>query len=392
MQRLLDLGGGQYLDALGVHGYVPFGEIDGESFRSHHWPLLRAVRERAGKPFWVTEFGWATRDVGETSQANLLARHAPMLFDLGGVERIFIFQFKDPGDLPDYYGLTRADGSKKAAFNAAATLSSRTVGLAFERRIDLGDGNVWAMRFSGPDRTVDVVWSQSGARDVWFPTSSDSVTIWRMDGSSETRHGTSGGFSLSIGQDPVVVERAGQAPAGGPGGCRMFSETGRTLCDGFLHYWERYGGLAIFGYPISPQMQEDGRTVQYLERAKLEYHPEALGTEWAIVGEHLGRVAAAGREHEGPFQPLANAASDANCTGFTETGHRLCGGFRAYWEQHGGLWMFGYPISEEFFEGGFVVQYFERARFEWHPENEDTPYVVLLGQLGREQYQRRYGQ
>jgi hypothetical protein len=53
--------------------------------------------------------------------------------------------------------------------------------------------------------------------------------------------------------------------------------------------------------------------------------------------------------------------------------------------------MFGYPISEEFFEGGSVVQYFERARFEWHPENEGTPYVVLLGQLGREQYQRRYG-
>jgi hypothetical protein len=52
--------------------------------------------------------------------------------------------------------------------------------------------------------------------------------------------------------------------------------------------------------------------------------------------------------------------------------------------------MFGYPISEEFTEGGYIVQYFERARFEWHPENTGTSYEVLLGLLGREVYDRRY--
>jgi hypothetical protein len=45
---------------------------------------------------------------------------------------------------------------------------------------------------------------------------------------------------------------------------------------------------------------------------------------------------------------------------------------------------YGYPISEEFYEvspddgGTYVVQYFERARFEWHPEHSGTPYEVLL--------------
>jgi hypothetical protein len=29
-----------------------------------------------------------------------------------------------------------------------------------------------------------------------------------------------------------------------------------------------------------------------------------------------------------------------------------------------------------------MVQYFERARFELHPENAGTQYEVLLGQLG----------
>jgi hypothetical protein len=61
--------------------------------------------------------------------------------------------------------------------------------------------------------------------------------------------------------------------------------------------------------------------------------------------------------------------------------------FDGYWQAHGGLAQFGYPISEPFrqqLENGqtYTVQYFERARFEYHPNN-DPPYDVLLGQFGR---------
>ena len=54
---------------------------------------------------------------------------------------------------------------------------------------------------------------------------------------------------------------------------------------------------------------------------------------------------------------------------------------------NGGLPQFGYPLSEELtetLEDGkpYTVQYFERARFEYHPENP-APYDVLLGQFGR---------
>jgi hypothetical protein len=31
----------------------------------------------------------------------------------------------------------------------------------------------------------------------------------------------------------------------------------------------------------------------------------------------------------------------------------------------------------------YLVQYFERARFEYHPESADPHYQVLLGQFGR---------
>lgn len=86
------------------------------------------------------------------------------------------------------------------------------------------------------------------------------------------------------------------------------------------------------------------------------------------------------------FAPVSPVPSDANLVYFPETQHTLRGEFKAYWERHGGLPIFGFPISEEFTERGedgsdYLVQYFERHRFEFHPENS-PPYHVQLSRLG----------
>jgi hypothetical protein len=78
----------------------------------------------------------------------------------------------------------------------------------------------------------------------------------------------------------------------------------------------------------------------------------------------------------------------------------VCGRFLDYWRKNGGLAQQGNPISQEFDERNadpplgdgqtHKVQYFERARFEYHPENAQ-PYDVLLGLLGTEQFRAKYG-
>ncbi len=54
------------------------------------------------------------------------------------------------------------------------------------------------------------------------------------------------------------------------------------------------------------------------------------------------------------------------------------------------LALFGYPISDPFIDpdSHMLVQYFERAVFEYHPENPD-PYKVELRRLGAEQLATR---
>jgi hypothetical protein len=68
---------------------------------------------------------------------------------------------------------------------------------------------------------------------------------------------------------------------------------------------------------------------------------------------------------------------------FPETGFTVGGRFLQFWRDNGGLAVFGYPLSEQYSENGLQVQYFERQRFELHPENA-RPYDVLLGRLGAE--------
>jgi hypothetical protein len=79
-----------------------------------------------------------------------------------------------------------------------------------------------------------------------------------------------------------------------------------------------------------------------------------------------------------------NAQTEPRC--FPETGFCIAGRIRTFWEQNGGLPVFGYPIGPqqaELIENQrlFQVQWFERNRLELHPENA-APYDVLLGRLG----------
>lgn len=169
-----------------------------------------------------------------------------------------------------------------------------------------------------------------------------------------------------------------------------FTETGHNLSNVFRTYWENNGSLALFGYPISEELNENGLTVQYFERARFEYHPENSGTGNDVQLGLLGIEATAGRKQAGepPFQPIQPMPNKDSLVYFKETGHSVKDGFKARWEALGGVARFGYPISQEFPEVSpldgqiYLVQYFERIRFEFHPEKANSPEAYQLGLLG----------
>ncbi len=157
---------------------------------------------------------------------------------------------------------------------------------------------------------------------------------------------------------------------------RTFTETGKTVSSGFLTFFDQHGGLAILGYPITNEILENGKTVQYFQRARLEWHPEnasAYRVQLGLVGQEIhGQATPA-------VTPLRESAT-LKVRYFTETGHNVTNIFLDYWTRNGGLDSFGFPLGEAFTRDGTTYQWFQRARFEYRNNK------LQLGLIGTERY------
>ena len=163
---------------------------------------------------------------------------------------------------------------------------------------------------------------------------------------------------------------------------QYFPATGHWVQGDFLSFFDGHGGLDMFGYPRTEQFVSNGRLVQYFQRARFESWPEnppPYNVQLMLIGDAV----------MGPGDPPIPASqipspNDRTHTYFPQTGHTLSGAFRDYFNKHGGLTLFGYPTSEPYVgPSGLLMQRFQRARFEFHPEL-DPPYQVSLGLLGDE--------
>lgn len=206
---------------------------------------------------------------------------------------------------------------------------------------------------------------------------------------------------LQVAQPPAPAPAPRFTPATDkvPGnGSRLFSETGYAVNGIFLDYWNAHGALRQQGFPVSPVIREvsplDGKPylMQYFERAVFEYHPENPPATQVLLSQ-LGTFQYRKKYPNGA--PGQRPNQDAGHV-FPETGYKIAGSFLQYWQQNGGLAQQGYPISDEFTEVNetdgktYTVQYFERAVFEWHPENP-PPNNVLLSLLGVFRLNQQYG-
>ena len=210
------------------------------------------------------------------------------------------------------------------------------------------------------------------------------------------------GFALCLGV--LLLASAGVSVRAQPGQ-RCFPETGFCIDGRIRAFWEQSGGLPVFGFPIGPQHAEliEGRSlqVQWFERNRLELHPENQPPYDVLLGRlGVDRLQQQGRD------PAKFAKADPQAPHyFAQTGHAIAPQFWSYWSSHGlefdgrggtsfeeSLALFGAPLSEPAVEtnssgGAVLTQWFERARFELHPENQ-PPYDVLLGLLGDELHGR----
>jgi len=156
-----------------------------------------------------------------------------------------------------------------------------------------------------------------------------------------------------------------------------FSQTGHNVTGEFWTFYQSVPDAdLIFGMPITEQFQTSdgsGLSVQYFEKVRFELHPDQPVGQRVVLSDLGTKLYKAGA-------PSINLTTPGACR--TLNGFGICYEFLTFYDQHGGQARFGNPISgSEFQPGGRLVQYFERARFEWHPELS-AGQNVMLADLG----------
>ena len=120
----------------------------------------------------------------------------------------------------------------------------------------------------------------------------------------------------------------------------LFKQRGRgCLLGGFLIV------VATTGFGVGPVAAEVLPIAQQPASIAL-----SSGTQTAVTG----------LTKPGDATPPATATS-------SPTGHEVAGRFQSFYDQSGGLPVFGYALSGPVYENNLFVQYFERQRFEYHP-------------------------
>ncbi len=91
----------------------------------------------------------------------------------------------------------------------------------------------------------------------------------------------------SLGQATFVS--TGAVNINSPAACRTYSKNSPAVCFAFLEFFEKYGGTAQFGYPLSGFEYHENVLVQYFEKARLEWQPGKPEGQHVVVSD-LGRI------------------------------------------------------------------------------------------------------
>lgn len=170
--------------------------------------------------------------------------------------------------------------------------------------------------------------------------------------------------------------------------CVYFAETGHHVCDEFLDFFKAHGAIEIFGYPLTEAVYDPRLElqVQYFQRARMEFYPQSWGTHRVLLSPLVEEM---GYQFPKTVTEPSNILTNNMQRYFPETGYTVSYAFLDYFRNHGKEEIFGYPVSDRMLADGYVVQYFQNARMEWHPEAFPSPQVRLsnLGEL----YIERFG-
>ncbi|MCK6512915.1 PKD domain-containing protein [Myxococcota bacterium] len=110
------------IDVISHHTYQSdyMRSLDGSVWPWEYPSFLSTVQAQgaAQKPIWITEIGWKTDEISEAAQATEYTKMLDTMLGRAWWKRVFPYELRDDPNIPDKWGIVRADGQRKPAWTA----------------------------------------------------------------------------------------------------------------------------------------------------------------------------------------------------------------------------------------------------------------------------------
>lgn len=180
----------------------------------------------------------------------------------------------------------------------------------------------------------------------------------------------------------ILAVYVGVSPAfAQTGGGLHFRETDHWVYGAFLtFYLKAENPELVFGPPMTeefisrPPNASAGLLVQYFNKVRFEFHPEFPEGQRVVITK-------LGANYRQSDVEVIIAPDHPSCRQSINWDYPVCYSFLEFFEANGQEIILGKPISHMEVHGTRVLQFFENARLEWHP-NAPEGFQIISADLG----------
>ena len=244
---------GSSLDVISHHTYQSDYTrlLDGTAY-PWEWGTVMGTMTAQGfgqKPVWLTEIGWRTERISEADQAREYTDLVKAMLARPWWKKVFPYELKDDANIPEKWGIIRADWTRKPAWTAYrdAILAHQPVPRAGgDRVVRVGDTVTFdGSASSDPDgQIVSYHWDFDHRNGMQIDASGAQVTHrFTTAGEYTVTLTVTDNHGIAIGTRFKVTAQGGNAPTGYP----IAHAPPSLQIDGDLSEWSGAQAISLVG-------------------------------------------------------------------------------------------------------------------------------------------------
>ncbi|GHV44473.1 hypothetical protein FACS189492_0890 [Clostridia bacterium] len=219
LERLLEIGGGDYMDVLSFHYYFWTHRTLDVNLDGQLKQLDEAIQKyKPSLKMAVTEFGWSVHhaQITQNVQADNFLKNMAIVNEFERMSQVYWYEFQDSGldavnmernlGFVRFWNTINTPYAAKPIYLAASAYNTLVGDTRFLEKYESNDAYVYRYAKNQRGKDVLMMWSERKTDIVSLDLGCETVTVYDRDGNGTKLYGIDGVFTFGLGDTPSYVE------------------------------------------------------------------------------------------------------------------------------------------------------------------------------------------